>query len=133
MTRAINHRLPVYAPPATRGACVEGTPMTGSRDQRMRGQAQCGALQCRHNLLVEESSSRPGRRHGGLAPEWTLSGKNMSAGAPSCSLDVADTGPKTAAETAKVMGMSTRRVEQIVKEFKKTHKALALARLGEEE
>jgi plasmid maintenance system antidote protein VapI len=47
-------------------------------------------------------------------------------------LDVAATGPKSAAEVARVMGITTRRVEQIVKEFKRTHKALALARLGEE-
>lgn len=129
----VNHRLPVYAPPATRGDCIVGTPSTGSRAQRQRGQVQCGALECRHNLLVVESSSRPGRRHNNLAPEWTVSGENTSAGAPSCSLDVADTGPKSAAEVAKVLGLSVRRVEQIVKEFKRTHKALALARLGEEE
>ncbi len=132
MTR-INHRLPVYAPPATRGDCITGTPATGSLEQRMRGQVQCGALECRHNLLMVESSSRPGRRHGGLAPEWTISGSNTSAGAPSCSLDVADTGPKSAAEVASIVGLTKRRVEQIIKEFKRTHKALALARLGEEE
>ena len=75
----------------------------------------------------------PGRRHDDLAPEWTTTGANVSAGAPSCALDVADTGPKTAAEVARVMGMSTRRVEQEISEFMRTHKALALARLGEEE
>jgi hypothetical protein len=131
MTRSINHRLPIYAPPATRGECITGTPITGSLEERRTGQKQCHAA-CRHNLLIQCSEDRPGRRHGGRAPEWTVSGENTSAGAPSCSLDVAATGPKSAAEVARVMGITTRRVEQIVKEFKRTHKALALARLGEE-
>ena len=128
MTRSINHRLPVI-----RQDCLTGTPITGSLEQRQRGQVQCMNLGCRHNLLADESSTRPGRRHGGLAPEWTVRGENTNAGAPSCSLDVADTGPKSAAEVAAILGMSRRRVEQVVKAFKKTHKALALARLGDGE
>lgn len=130
MTRTVNHRLPVLL---TRGDCIEGTPITGSRDERMRGQAQCMRLECRHNLLADESSTRPGRRHDGLAPEWTVRGENTSAGAPSCSLDVADTGPKSAAEVAAIVGLSKRRIEQITRDFTRSQKALVMAELGEEE
>jgi hypothetical protein len=123
-------RLPVLRPrrPATRGDCIAGTDLTGSRDERMTGRAQCGAYDCRHNLSVVESESVPGRRHGGLAPEWTVTDRG-DAGAPSCCLDVADTGPHTPAEIARYLGTSKRRVEQIIKAALEGEGGVELARL----
>lgn len=110
-------RLPIYSPPPTRGDCIMGQPNTGSREQRTAGLVRCGALQCRHNLDRVDSEDVPGRRHGGLAPAWTLSGSNVSAMSPSCSLDVVDANPAglSSGEVAAVMGVSKRRVEQIVR------------------
>jgi hypothetical protein len=128
VSKAIN-RLPVILPHArTRGDCVEGTALTGSREARTNGQAQCLQVSCRHNLLCARSEDRPGRRHGGLAPEWTLRGET-SASAPSCALDVADAGPKSMREIAEFTGLTKRRVEQVLKAAKEGKGGVELARL----
>lgn len=109
-------RLPVYALPRTRGDCIEGTDDTGSREERTAGVRQCEVIQCRHYLARVDSHDVPGRRHGGLAPPWTESGRG-DASSPSCSLDVVDANPAglSSGEVAAVMGVSRRRVEQIVR------------------
>ncbi len=132
MTRPIptNHRLPVFLPEQkakVRGDCIKGTHATGSLEQRMRGERQCFQA-CKHNLLMQESSAMPGKRHGGLAPEGTLRGKT-SASAPSCSLDVASTGPRTAREIAAIVGDSTRNIELWLKAAKEGQGGVELARL----
>ncbi len=134
MTCNINHRLPVlsaYNPPATRGDCIDGTERTGSREDRTLGIKQCGAYACPHNLLVIHSADVPGRRHGGLAPPWTMSGKHLSASAPSCALDVVDANPHgmSSGEVAKVIGCSKRDVELIVAKAMKCSGAVRLMRL----
>lgn len=134
----LDHRYPVGLgkPPATRACCLSGTPTTGSLDERRQGRRSCEAFSCRHNLLVTDSGDMPGRRHGGLAPEWTLRGDNTSAGAPSCALDVADEGEHSSAEVAALLGISKRRVEQIVARWKREHAELAemgSAVLGEDD
>jgi hypothetical protein len=97
--------LPVFAPPKTRGACIDGTPLTGSRDQRQRGECQCRALECRYNLLVRHPNDRPGRRHArGTTLTWSFA--NVDANAQSCVLDVADAGPQNPAAVAKMLGLS---------------------------
>ncbi len=129
-----NHRLPVlgdmFSPPGTRGECVAGTTLTGSREGRQRGEQSCGAYACRHNLRRSDGADVPGKRYDGESPPWTLSGDNTSAVSPSCSLDVADAGAHTSGEVAKVLGLSRRRVEQILKRFMGTDGALDLARLN---
>lgn len=100
--------------PMTRQDCIEGTKATGSKEERIAGRCQCRVYACRFSLLVDHSGDVPGRRHAGLAPPWTLNG-NTNASAPSCALDVADGGPKSAAEVAEAMGLDKRRIEQIVK------------------
>ncbi len=131
--RVLNHRLPVlgdlFSPPGTRQECIDGHGRTGSREQRTNGQRQCGAFSCRHNLLRVDSSDVAGKRYDGVSPEWTLSGENVSAMGPSCSLDVADQGEHTSGQVAKILGISRRRVEQILKRFLGTDGALDLARL----
>jgi hypothetical protein len=134
VTRSINHRLPVlsiYSPPATRGDCIDGTERTGSREERTTGVKQCGAFACPLNLLVTHSADCPGRRHGGLAPPWTLSGNNTSASAPSCALDVVDAHPHglSSGEVAKLLGVSKRDVELVVAKATKDHGAVRLMRL----
>ena len=125
--------LEQWRPPPTRGDCVAGCENTGSRDQRQAGQVQCRAYACRHNLLRQDSGDVPGRRHAGLAPEWTLVA-STSASAPSCSLDVADAHPAglSSAAVARLVGVSTRRVEQIVRAALAGHGAVAVMRVGEE-
>lgn len=126
-------------PPPTRAHCIlfdEATRAagyrTGSREQRMSGQWQCEATRCEHNLVVERSGDRPGRRHHGLAPESTIKARGK-AGSPSCVLDVADTGPKSAAEIAEIEGFEDkRRVEQQLKEAKSGEVARLIARLRDE-
>ena len=109
-------RLPVYALPRTRGECIEGTPHTGSREERTAGVRQCQVMQCRHYLARVDSDDVPGRRHDGIAPPWTVSDRG-DASSPSCSLDVVDANPAglSSGEVARVMGISRRRVEQIVR------------------
>lgn len=134
MTRPVNHRLPVlgpgYRPPATRGECVAGTDLTGSLEQRKQGK-QCGAYECRYHLAVVQSSDVPGRRFDGVSPEWTVSGDNISASAPSCALDVADANPAgmSNGDVAEIMGISRRRVEQIVKAWRATNGAVEMYEL----
>lgn len=136
MTRPLNHRLPVlgpdFRPPRTRGECIEGTPVSSSRAERQAGNAQCACFACPHNLLVEHSENRPGRRYAGVAPEWSFRGDNPSATAPSCVLDVVDANPAglAASEVAKVLGISKRRVEQIVKAWKTQGGAAEVVRLN---
>lgn len=109
-------RLPVYALPTTRGDCIAGTLHTGSREERTAGDRQCQVIQCRHYLARVDSDDVPGRRHGGCAPPWTVSDRG-DASSPSCSLDVVDANPAglSSGEVAQVMGVSRRRVEQIVR------------------
>ena len=130
MTKALNHRLPVFAPEQrarTRGDCLSGTHATGSLEERMTGQRQC-MQPCRYSLLWTTSNDMPGRRHDGLAPEGTLRGKT-SASAPSCALDVAGTGPKSAREIARITGDTTRSIEMWLKEAKEGKGGVELARL----
>lgn len=135
MTKPVNHRLPVlgpdYRPPNTRGECIAGTPNTSSRDERQAGKAQCCAFECRYNLLVEHSENRPGRRYSGIAPEWSFRGDNPSATSPSCLLDVTDAHPNglPASEVARVLGISKRRVEQILKAWRTKQGAADVVKL----
>ena len=101
------------------------------------GLRECKAARCRHNLRTKLSEDMPGRPHDGHAPDWTIDGGHLEASAPSCVLDVvamAGEGvPKSSREVAVLYNrMTTRRIEQVAFEFKKTHKALAMARLGED-
>ncbi len=123
----IDHRSPVGLgkPPRTRGDCINGTAQTGSLEERQHGRRQCEAFSCRHNLMTIDSSDVPGRRHHGLAPPWTLSGESTSASAASCALDVADQGEHSSAEVARIMGISKRRIEQIIARWKREHAELA--------
>ena len=126
-----NHRLPVFAHDQvarTRADCISGAYATGSLEERLTGQRQCYQVACRHNLLAARSDERPGRRHDGLAPEWTVRGET-SATAPSCVLDVALSGPRTSREIAKLCGVTTRRVEQLLKAAKEGAGGVDLARL----
>jgi hypothetical protein len=119
--------------PRTYGDCIAGTRVTSSLEQRMAGRAQCERYGCRHNLLRIDSADRQGRTHNGVAPELTLSGENVHAGAPSCALDVANTGPKSSREVAAIEGLTARRVEQIMAKFKRSHGALAVWAAGRDE
>ena len=139
MAKRLDHRLPMYPTPPTRGHCIVGDDrtVTGSFTERTMGQFQCKAMGCRKNLLAKMSEDMAGRPHDGHAPDWTIDGGHLTANAPSCVLDViAMNGgkPMSCGEVAaKLNNVSRRRIEQIDVEFKKTHKALALARLGEGE
>jgi hypothetical protein len=116
----------------TRGDCISGTPGSGSKDDRIAGRKQCSVYACRFNLLVDASEDVPGRRHDGLAPPWTLSGR-VDATAPSCALDVADTGPKSAAEIADMMGFDDkRRIEQLLKQALSSEAGVELWKLRRE-
>lgn len=135
MALRIDHRLPVLldcSPPPTRGDCIKGTPTTGSRDARMQGRAQCMALRCPHNLLVEHSSDRPGRPHNGLRPDWTVNGDTASSDA-SCTLDLADQGPMSTDAIAKALKTTRRRVQQILKKRKAESAELARMSVGGED
>lgn len=103
--------------PATYGECVAGTSMTGSLEERLAGKRQCLVFQCRLNLLSVSSQNVPGRRHNGKSPEWTVSGENPKATAPSCALDIANQGPHTCAEIADIESTPEhkRRVQQEVR------------------
>lgn len=141
MTKRLDHRLPIYPTPPTRGHCIAGESpgekkVTGSFTERVMGQFQCKAMGCRKNLLAKMPEDMAGRPHDGFSPEWTIDGGHISASAPSCVLDViamhGEGKEMSAGEVAKKMNnVSRRRIEQHSKEFKKTTKALALARLGE--
>jgi len=129
--RTARHRLPVFAPEQkakVRADCIKGTHATGSMAERMAGQRDCLQMACRHNLIWIDSDDMAGRRHDGLAPEGTMRG-TTSAGSPSCSLDVASTGPKTAREIGRAMGMTTRAVEMWLKDAKEGRGGVELARL----
>lgn len=126
--------LSLYAQPPTYGHCIAGTDSTGSFTQRMYGVRRCEAG-CRYNLDIRAGEDRPGRRHGGLAPEWTLSGDTMSATGPSCVLDVAAANPSglSAADVATLFGSSTRRVEQMIKRSLAGRVAVDVMRVGSDE
>lgn len=109
-------RLPIYAPPPTRGHCIEGTPTTGSRADRLAGRAQCRAYGCRYNELVQHADDMPGRRHDGRAPEWTFYGESRSASAPSCALDIADQGKQQCSDLERKLGQHRRRYQQLVRQ-----------------
>jgi hypothetical protein len=138
-------RLSIYRPlhvspdgsvrPMTRGDCIKGTSASGSLEDRQAGRKQCAIYACRANLLVVHSCDVPGRRHGGLAPEWTFSGKT-DASAPSCALDVADANPHglSADQVAELTGEDKRTIELIVKKWRASRGAVEVLRLaGEEE
>lgn len=109
-----NLRRSMYAPPKTRGDCITGTPNTGSKADRLAGLTWCKAYACREHLYFVDSGSRPGRRHHGLAPEGTLTDRG-DCSSPSCALDVADGGPRSADEIARLTGFTKRRIEQVLK------------------
>ena len=114
-----------------RGDCIAGMPNTGSRDERMAGKVQCRAYGCRQNLLVDHSAEVPGRRHDGVAPPWTFSGRT-DATAPSCALDVVDANAAgvSCERIAEVMGYEDkRRVEQVVAGAVKSEAGVELYRL----
>lgn len=110
MTRSLH--LPVIQP-RTYGECVEGTPLTGSLEDRNAGHA-CEWYACRHNLRTVRSENVPGRRNNGVAPEWTFDSEAI-ASSPSCALDVANRGPHRCSEIAEMEGKSKRRIQQEVK------------------
>jgi hypothetical protein len=120
--------------PMTRGDCIKGTSASGSLEDRQAGRKQCSIYACRSNLLVVHSADVPGRRHGGLAPEWTFTGKT-DASAPSCAMDVADANPHglSADEISKVTGETKRNVELILKKWRGSAGAVEVLRLGREE
>lgn len=120
--------------PMTRGDCIKGTSASGSLEDRKAGRKQCSVYACRANLLVIHSSDVPGRRHGGLAPEWTFTGKT-DASAPSCALDVADANPHgmSADEVSAITGETKRTIELIVKKWKGSQGAVEVLRLGRDE
>jgi len=130
-----NHKLPVlgpdFSPPKTRQCCIDGTPNTSSRAERQAGNAQCSAFSCSFNLLVEHSPDRPGRRYSGLAPEWSFRGDNPSATSPSCLLDVTDANPNgmPSSDVAKILGLSKRRVEQVIKAWRTKQGATEVLKL----
>jgi hypothetical protein len=82
---------------------------------------------CRHNLLTVPSADVPGRRHGGLAPEATVTDRGDPS-SPSCCLDVANTGPKTADEIARLTGFTKRRIEQVLKKAREGQLGDVIAR-----
>lgn len=114
MTRSLS--LPVLQP-ATYGDCITGTPLTGTRDERMSGRHECAVLGCRQNLRTVRSENVPGRRNNGVAPEWTLDSEAIAA-APSCALDVANSRRGVGyrcSELAEMFGKSKRRFQQEIK------------------
>lgn len=123
MTRSLS--LPILQP-RTYGDCITGTPLTGSREERMGGRVECQRLECRQNLRTVRSENVPGRRNHGKDPEWTLDGE-ANASAPSCALDVAHARRGIGyrcSELAEMFGKSKRRYQQEIK--------AALLRLEEE-
>lgn len=124
--------LSPHAPPPTRGYCLAGTPLTGSFAERKYGIRQCEAFDCKMHLATQASRDMPGRRHGGLAPEMSVSGKALVATAPSCALDLVSENPEgmSSESIGRALGCDKRRVEQILAKFKGTIGALGIARLG---
>jgi hypothetical protein len=124
-------------PPPTRAHCIlfdEATRaagyMTWSKGDRVSGRAQCQATSCPFNLLIRRSEDRPGRRHAGLAPEFSTA--PLSASAPSCALDVIDANPSgmSCEQIAAVMNFKDkRRVEQILRGVLKSDAGVELYRL----
>jgi hypothetical protein len=140
VAKPVNHRLPVllrsqYDAPETYGHCIAGTEETGSFTQRAYGQRRCEAGKCRHNIDVKRSEERPGRRYKGRAPEWTMNGGSMSASGPSCALDVAKLHPEglSATDVGSVLGLSKRRVEQVIKKWRVEQGAADLIELTSED
>jgi hypothetical protein len=105
-------RLPVL--PATYGACIDGTPMTGSLEGRLSGREECRVLSCRANLRRVSAENVPGRRNNGIGPEWTVDSEAIAA-SPSCALDVANRGAHRCGEIAEMEGKSKRRIQQEVR------------------
>jgi|GEM_PF-6174709 len=139
MAKRLDHRLPMYPTPPTRGHCIVGDDrtVTGSFTERTMGQFQCKAARCRHHLLWKRPEDMAGRPHDGFRPNGTIDGGHLTANAPSCVLDVVamhgEGRERSAAEVAVLSGNVTRRrIEQVSAEFKRSTKALALAKLGEE-
>lgn len=97
------------------------------------GARRCEA-NCRYNLNIFAGEDRPGRRHGGVAPEWTLRDDTMSASSPSCVLDVVAANPAglSSAEVARLNGLTRRRVEQMCKDALAGRVAVDVMRVGEE-
>lgn len=102
--------------PVIRADCIQGTLLSGSRDDRMSGRKQC-QVTCPKNLLITASEDMPGRRHYGLAPPASPSGAVVDARAPSCALDIADANPHglSSREVARFLGLTRRAVELDVK------------------
>ncbi len=129
----IDRRFPVgLSTPRTRGDCIAGTHQSASLEERQTGQRQCAVYGCKHNLLVVDSANRPGKRYDGVCPPAALSTASSSASAPSCALDVADQGEHSSAEVARILGTSTRRVEQIVAKWRKQAGAVRLLGVARE-
>lgn len=114
----------------TRADCIAGCSNTGSREDRLAGRARCQAFACRQNLDVDHSAEVPGRRHDGIAPPWTFSGRT-DASSPSCALDVVDQNPHgmSCEQIAEVMGYDKRRVEQLLEQARSGAAGVELARL----
>jgi hypothetical protein len=127
-----NLRAQAHRPPPTRGHCIDGAPNTGSREDRWAGRATCEAYACKYNLAMQDSASVPGRRHNGLAPEWTLTDRG-DASSPSCALDVADLGSHSPAQIAKYTGFDKRRIEQVIKKAREGRFGVELAKMAEGE
>lgn len=108
-------RLPVvpdpHAPPrpVTRADCVDGP-------------RPCPWVGCRHHLGADVTHA------GGLALRFHDDPSELQH---SCVLDVAATGPKTEAEMAEILGVSTQRIRQIeyvaLKKFQRAKGARELA------
>ena len=77
----------------------------------------CPHYRCDQHLAFVASPDRPGKRHPGCEIPPTLRYDVLAGQSPSCTLDVIDANPAglTSREVAKIVGLSTRRVEQIVK------------------
>jgi hypothetical protein len=141
MTKPLSIYRPLYVEPdgsvrrMTRGDCLAGTDRSGSFEDRMCGRVQCRIYACRQNLLVVHSADVPGRRHDGLSPEWTFTGK-IDASSPSCALDVVDANKAglSATEVARYTGENKRTVELITKKWRGGQGAAEVLRLaGDEE
>ena len=92
-------RLPIF-----RSECADGA------EARMIGEATCDRYTCRHNLIGEMANMDMKRAL--RVAQARLEGKITA----SCSLDVADMGPASDREIARMLGMGQRAFEAYAEE-----------------
>lgn len=101
----LEERIGTYDPVATIPRTRADCPPTG----------HCPHVRCKHHNWNVAGIDRGGRRHGGKPPPPTLRAEWLvGAPQPACSLAVAALGAHSGRRVARILGLTTRRVEIIM-------------------